>query len=152
MKIDILRNSINEFLENEKTGEGKNLSKGFVDGLVKFTFNTLSEEVKSLVDAVPLKESVPEAAANIISEFPFKLGEEVFYVVFKNVKTQSETSIKQNWGWRHTVLRGKTEEIQIRADYGVLYKVNGDWILADLIFSSEELALKKCSLLNEGVI
>ena len=151
MKKDILETRINEFLVSDKTSEGKGLSKGFRDGLVKFTFDILNEEIKNFSNLIPIKDAIPEASASIISKFPFQLGREVFYVIFKNVKTQSTTSIKQDWGWKHTVLQGKTEEIQIRRDGSILYKVNGDWVLVDLIFNSRELALKKCNTLNQGV-
>lgn len=150
MQKDAIRKRLSEFLDSEKSGDGKKVGKAFREGLVGFISDIVYEEVKAVKDAMPMKESLPEADASVMSHLPFDIGEDVFYVIFKQVRSQVKGKLTVKFGWQFTVLRGRTEEIQIRNDHGVLYKVNGDWVLKDLIFRDESLAVARCNRLNAG--
>lgn len=148
MRKDTLTNEITDYIE--KSGEGADLSKAFREGLVKLVCNVVYAAVKAAKEEVPMKETVPESDASIITKFKHPLKKEVYYILFKQVKKQEVNSLRVKFGWQYAVLQGKTEEIQIRADYGVLYKINGDWVLQDHTFSTEKMAIKCCQNLNEG--
>lgn len=143
---------LNEYLEKEKTGEGAGLTKDFKIGLSGFLFELLSKELKEVTDQLDITHAIPEASGKLLDKFPYKIGDELYYVIFKKVKHQDHKSIKQEWGWQFTVLRGKAEEIQIRNDYGVLYKMSGDYVLVDFIYRDEKEAWDKCKHLNKGVV
>lgn len=150
MQKDTIKKQVNDFLVTEKSGDGKKVGKAFKDGLVNLISDIVYEETKAINDAMPMKTSLPEADASVMSRLPFDIGEDVFYVIFKQVRSQVKGKLTVKFGWQFTVLRGRTEEIQIRNDHGVLYKVNGDWVLKDLIFKEEPAAVARCNKLNEG--
>lgn len=151
MENAILKKRITEFLSTEKSGDGKHLGKVFKDNLAKFISDIVFEEVKLVQDSIPMKETIPEADASVMKSFRHDVGDEVFYVIFKQGRSQVKGKLQLVFGWQFAVLRGKTEEIQIRADHGILYKVNGDWILQDLVFKKEEDAVARCNQLNSGI-
>ena len=150
MENAMLKKKINEFLATEKSGDGKGAGKVFKENLAKFISGIVFDEVKAIQDSIPMKETIPEADASVMKEFKHDIGEEVYYVMFKQVRSQVPGRLQVQFGWQFAALRGKTEEIQIRNDHGVLYKVNGDMILQDLVFKTEEEALAKCRQLNAG--
>lgn len=150
MQKEVLTKKISDFLDSEKTGEGKELSKVFKDALDKFFQEAVYEAVKDAIKEVPMKESVPEADASVVGKFKHPLKKEVYYILFKQVRKQMPNSLRVKFGWQYAVLKGKTEEIQVRADHGILYKINGDWVLQDHTFSTEEKAVERCNILNGG--
>lgn len=150
MENVMLKKKINEFLATEKSGDGKGAGKVFKENLAKFISGVVFEEVKAIQNAIPMKETIPEADASVIKNFKYGIGEEVYYVMFKQVRSQVPGRLQVRFGWQFAALRGKIEEIQIRNDYGILYKVNGDMILQDLVLKTEEEALAKCRQLNAG--
>lgn len=150
MKSDTYKKQVNDFLNSEKSGEGKKLSKGFREELQGFISDLVFEEVKKVTDDAPIGGSIPAADASVISKLPHGMGEEVYYVIFKQVRTQVKGKLTVKFGWQFAVLKGKTEEIQIRKDLAVLYKINGDWVLKDLVFKKEGAAVRRCNQLNAG--
>ena len=150
MENILLKKTINDFLVSDAGGEGKKLSKQFKDGLVKFLVGLVSDEVKAVRDSIPMSATIPESDARVADRFTHYIGDYVYYVLFKQVRSQVPGKLQVHFGWQFTVLSGKVEEIQIRADHGILYKINGDWALQDVVFKSEDAALEKCRTLNVG--
>ena len=141
---------INEFISTEKTGEGKGLSEGFIDSLAGFFCLDIFEEVKRGMEAVRIGSALPDADAGLVKGFKHGLGKDVHYVLFKQVRRQAEQSLKVKLGWQYDALSGRTEEIQVRSDYGILYRVSGNWVLQDFIFKTRKEAVDKCNELNAG--
>ncbi len=150
MKKVTLKKRICDFIESEKTGEGRALSEAFVDALVDCVHDDIFAEVKRSMDRVKIEGKIPEAAASAIKGFKHDLGKNVYYILFKQVRRQSDHSLQIKLGWQYDVLTGRTEEIQVRSDYGILYRVGGNWVLQDHIFDTRDEAVVKCNLLNEG--
>lgn len=150
MESVMLKKQINDFLTAEKIGDGKGAGKVFKENLAKFISGIVFDEVKAVQNSIPMKETIPEADASVMKEFKHDIRDEVFYVMFKQVRSQVPGRLQVQLGWQFAVLRGKVEEIQIRNDHGVLYKVNGDMILQDLVFKTEEEAVAKANQLNKG--
>lgn len=150
MENAMLKKQLNDFLSTEKSGDGKGTGKVFRENLSKFIKNIVFEEVKEIRATIPMKETIREVDASVMKEFKHDIGDVVFYVIFKQVRSQVPGRLQVKFGWQFAVLRGKAEEIQIRADHGVLYKVNGDMVLQDLVFKTEEEALAKANQLNKG--
>lgn len=152
MRKDTITKRLDEFLEKDKTGEGAKLSKDLKDALVDWFASENALDIKKLTDETPMTKSLPQASASVglVNRLPFKIGVWVYYILFKQVKFQEKTSISQRWGWQYAVLKGKTEEFQLRADYGVSYKINGDWVLLDHVFADEKKAIARCNDLNQG--
>ena len=145
-----IKKRINDYLDTEKTGEGKKLSKGSRDNLSDFFSELVFQEVKKAQETVPMKATLPEADASVVHRLPHRIGEELYYVIFKQVRSQVKGSLQVKFGWQFTVLFGKAEEIQIRNDSGILYKINGDMVLSDLVFKKEADAVARCNELNAG--
>ena len=150
MENVLLKKKINDFLVSDAAGEGKKLSKSFKDGVVKFLIGIVSDEVKAVRDSIPMSATIPESDARVADRFTHYIGDFVYYVLFKQVRSQVPGKLQVHFGWQFTVLSGKVEEIQIRADHGILYKINGDWALQDVVYKTEKEALAKCRILNAG--
>lgn len=151
MESAVIRKRLNDFLNSEKSGEGKKVSKPFKDGLNKFFTDLVYDAIKEATDNVSIINSLPEADARLVgTDLAKDIGVESYYVIFKQVRSQVKGSLQLKFGWQFTVLKGKTEEIQIRNDYGVMYKINGDWVLRDLVFKNEADAVARCNAMNEG--
>lgn len=148
MENILLKKKVNDFLVSDEGGEGKKLSKKFRDGLTKFIVDLVSDEVRSVRDSLPI--SVSAAGEGVANSFSHFIGDFVYYVIFKQVRSQVPGKLRVHFGWQFTVLSGKIEEIQIRTDHGILYKINNDLVLQDVVFSAEEDALAKCKVLNAG--
>ena len=152
MEREVLASKLNEFLDREKSGDGKNLGKACRDALTKFFADILYDEIKNVMETIPIGDSVPEADASLMSKFKHKIGKDVYYILFRKVKTQKSNSLQVQFGWQYDVLKGRTEEIQIRSDHGILYKIAGDWVLQDLTFADELEAQQRCNELNDGIV
>lgn len=150
MESVMLKKQINDFLESEKSGYGKGASKAFKENLAKFIGDVVFEEIKLIKNEIPMKESIPESDASLINKFKHRVGEDVFYVIFTQVRKQLPGKLQVKFGWQFAVLSGKVKEIQIRNDHGIVYNVNGDFVLSDLVFKSEEKAQAKANQLNSG--
>lgn len=151
MQSIVLKKRIGEFLTTEKSGDCKSAGKVFIDNLAKFILDIVFEEVKLTKDAIPMSLTLPEADV-ATSGLKHNVGEVVYYVIFKQVRSQVKGRLTVTYGWQFAVMRGKIEEISIRSDHGILCKVNGDSILQDLVFKTEAEALVKCTQLNSGTV
>lgn len=147
----MIRKQVDEFLDTDKAAEGKTYSKAFRESLANFVTGISNEASRAARDVAPMKDTLPDADASVISKFRADVGDWVYYVIFKQVRGQVKGRLQLVFGWQFTVLYGKVEEIQIRSDHGVVFKVNGDFVLNDLVFKDRSLAVSRCDVLNEGI-
>lgn len=150
MENATLKKKVYDFLNTEKSGDGKKVGKAFKDALVTFVSAQIFDSVKDVQDKIPMKYSIPGADASVIDAFEHDVGEEVYYVIFKQVRSQVKGKLQVKFGYQFTVCHGKITEIHVRTDHAVLYVINGDVVLHDLVYKDEEEALKRCKRLNDG--